>query len=243
MNFVREDEVESEKKQNDKSDEEDEDEIERTNEHKNTFVGTAEYVSPEVLIDQPAGPATDLWALGCIIFQMFAGFSPFKDKTEYLVFRKILELKFTFPDTFPKEAKDLINSLLVINPTKRLGSGVMHDNNVSALKSHPFFEGIDFSSIYKTAPPFISEFKAKQKSSPMIKSHSSGLEMQRHKNTIQVIKQEIIEKKSPWFHYNTRKVVLDNTPKIEYIDPEKNVVKVNYLFTFILNSIGSYLFE
>jgi hypothetical protein len=60
----------------------------------------------------------------------------------------------------------------------------------------------------------------------LVKSQNSEIDHQRHKNTIQIIKHDIIEKKSPWFHYNTRKVVLDNTPKIEYIDPEKNVVKV-----------------
>jgi hypothetical protein len=41
-----------------------------------------------------------------------------------------------------------------------------------------------------------------------------------------ILKQDIIEKKSPWFHYNTRKIVLDTSPKIEYIDPSKNIVKV-----------------
>ena len=37
---------------------------------KNVFCGTASYVSPEVLKDAPASPAVDLWALGCIIFQV-----------------------------------------------------------------------------------------------------------------------------------------------------------------------------
>ncbi len=45
--------------------------------HKATFVGTAEYVSPELLEDDVCGPEADLWALGCIVFKMFTGRTPF----------------------------------------------------------------------------------------------------------------------------------------------------------------------
>jgi len=47
--------------------------------------------------------------------------------------------------------------------------------------------------------------------------------------TVQIIKEGILKKKSPWFHYNTRKIVLDSTPRIEYIDPILNKVKVKIL--------------
>jgi 3-phosphoinositide dependent protein kinase-1 len=69
-----------------------------TNKKNNTFVGTAEYVSPEVLLDKEVGPECDLWALGCIIYQMFTGTAAFKDKTEYLIFKKILELDISYPE-------------------------------------------------------------------------------------------------------------------------------------------------
>jgi len=47
------------------------------NDRRGTFVGTALYVSPEMLIDNIASPASDLWALGCIIFKMLTGNTPF----------------------------------------------------------------------------------------------------------------------------------------------------------------------
>jgi len=42
-----------------------------------TFVGTAYYVSPEMLESNHAGPEADYWALGCIIFKLLFGMVPF----------------------------------------------------------------------------------------------------------------------------------------------------------------------
>ena len=55
----------------------------------------------------------DLWALGCIIYQMLVGRPPFKCATEYLTFQKVMNRDFTFPDYLSPEAKDLIDRLLV----------------------------------------------------------------------------------------------------------------------------------
>ena len=62
-----------------------------------TFVGTAEYVSPEVLLDKESGPASDIWALGCILYQFFAGRAPFKGKTEFLTFGLITKGEVMYP--------------------------------------------------------------------------------------------------------------------------------------------------
>merc|ERR1712151_1028533 len=51
--------------------------------------------------------------------------------------------------------------------------------------------------------------------------------------TVVKIKEGILQKKSPWFHYNTRKVVLDSTPRIEYIDPKTNKIKGSIYLTKI----------
>lgn len=187
---------------------------------KNTFVGTAEYVAPEVLGDREVGPETDLWALGCILYHIFSGTSPFKEKTEYLIFQKILELKFNCPDSFPEAVKDLISCFIVKDPKMRLGSCSIDDeNDFKSLKKHPFFTGVDFDNLLKNnLPPHHEEFIMKVgKKSEDLKSHG--------KSTLMILKQDIIEKKSPWFHYNKRKLVLDSSPKIDYIDPDKNVVK------------------
>ncbi|KAM0718448.1 hypothetical protein Q7P37_005518 [Cladosporium fusiforme] len=79
-----------------------------------SFVGTAEYVSPELLRDKNACKSSDLWAFGCILFQLIAGRPPFKAANEYLTFQKILSLEYTFPDGFPEVARDLWNTSGII---------------------------------------------------------------------------------------------------------------------------------
>ena len=99
-----------------------------------SFVGTAEYVSPELLTEKNACKASDLWAFGCIVYQLLAGRPPFKAGNEYLTFQKIVNLDYSFPRGFPPVARDLIERLLVLDPARRL--------TLDNIKNHEFFDGI-----------------------------------------------------------------------------------------------------
>ncbi|KAI9810157.1 MAG: pkb-activating kinase-like protein [Phylliscum demangeonii] len=106
----------------------------RRHERVNSFVGTAEYVSPELLTNKAAGKASDLWAFGCIIYQLLTGRPPFKAAGEYLTFQKIINLDYHFPAHFPPVARDLVERLLVLDPDQRL--------SLEHVKTHDFFAGI-----------------------------------------------------------------------------------------------------
>lgn len=116
----------------------------------NSFVGTAEYVSPELLTEKSACKSSDLWALGCIIYQLLAGRPPFKGSNEYQTFQKIVKLEYSFPDGFPPKAEDLVKKLLVLNPNERLGAG---PGGIAQLRGHPFFDGIDWETIWTIPGP------------------------------------------------------------------------------------------
>ncbi|CAJ0628612.1 11987_t:CDS:2 [Entrophospora sp. SA101] len=117
----------------------------------NSFVGTAEYVSPELLKEKSACKSSDFWALGCIIYQLIAGRPPFKGSNEYMTFQKIVNLDYSFPEGFPIIAKDLVQKLLVINPSERLGHG--GKEGVIKLKSHPFFKDVSWDTIWEQPAP------------------------------------------------------------------------------------------
>lgn len=119
-----------------------------------SFVGTAQYVSPEILKGNAAHLSIDLWAFGCIIYQMISGQPPFRGATEYLIFQKILNGECSFPDEFDTHAKDLVLKLLRFNPKERLGSEDSNENRYLSIRSHPFFEGINWKDdLFRQKPP------------------------------------------------------------------------------------------
>lgn len=117
----------------------------------NSFVGTAEYVSPELLTDKVAYKSSDLWALGCITYQLRSGRSPFRASNEYQTFQKIIKLEYDFPHGFPDSPKDLVERLLVLDPAKRLGCEEM--GGYANLKAHSFFKDIEWENLHLQDPP------------------------------------------------------------------------------------------
>uniref|UniRef100_A0A914RFQ3 Protein kinase domain-containing protein n=1 Tax=Parascaris equorum TaxID=6256 RepID=A0A914RFQ3_PAREQ len=63
-----------------------------------SFVGTAQYVSPEVLNGEAVQETCDYWALGVIIYQLLTGRHAFHDESEYLIYRRILHASYDIPE-------------------------------------------------------------------------------------------------------------------------------------------------
>ncbi|XP_050525707.1 3-phosphoinositide-dependent protein kinase 1 isoform X2 [Daktulosphaira vitifoliae] len=126
-------------------------EDQQTKQRRNSFVGTAQYVSPELLTENTISTSSDLWALGCIIYQMIAGLPPFRSRSEYMLFKKILSLDYVYPDGFSADAKDLVQKLLVLDPNERLGA--KDAKRYTSIRSHPFYEGLDFDKLHEMDPP------------------------------------------------------------------------------------------
>jgi serine/threonine protein kinase len=96
---------------------------------------------------------SDMWALGCIMYECLTGKSPFVCKNAFEVEDKILNAEFKFPVGFNKDAKDLISQLLRVSPIERLGAGPDGSHNdLEALKAHPFFKNRSFERCHKRRP-------------------------------------------------------------------------------------------
>uniref|UniRef100_A0A0K2T6Z1 3-phosphoinositide-dependent protein kinase 1 n=1 Tax=Lepeophtheirus salmonis TaxID=72036 RepID=A0A0K2T6Z1_LEPSM len=127
-----------------------------------SFVGTPQYISPEVLSSKSCGPSADLWALGCILYQMVTGLPPFQSQSEYIILKKIEKLEYDFHEGFNEDVKDLVRLLLVLEPQDRIGakdSGHLY----TSLRAHKFFEGLEFDTLHNSTPDEILKLAPKHK--------------------------------------------------------------------------------
>ena len=118
-----------------------------------SFVGTHEYLAPEIVSGEGHGSAVDWWTLGIFMFELFYGVTPFRGLDNELTLANIVARALEFPKepTVPATAKDLISQLLVKDPARRLGSTM----GASAIKHHPFFQGVNWALLRCTTPPFV----------------------------------------------------------------------------------------
>ena len=125
-----------------------------------TMTGTPAYIAPENLLGRGHHKAVDYWALGCVLYEMLDGCTPFywDGATQKDEFEAILRCDYKCPDSFPDDAKDLIDKLLVLDPAERLGAGMRGYLNIM---SHPWFNSINFKELRKKSiePPFTPEVK------------------------------------------------------------------------------------
>ncbi|TKY68729.1 Serine/threonine-protein kinase OXI1 [Spatholobus suberectus] len=124
-------------------------------EKSNSFVGTEEYVPPEMVLGKGHAFSVDWWSFGVVLYEMLYGTTPFKGvnrkETFYRVLTKEPEL------TGEKTAlRDLIGRLLEKDPDRRIP--------VDEIKGHDFFKGVKWDTVLHIArPPYIPENEVEDK--------------------------------------------------------------------------------
>ena len=85
-----------------------------------TFVGTPYYMSPEVLKHEGYNSKSDVWSIGCILYEMCALKHAFEGQSLMGVMYKIVEGNLPdWPSKYSKDLKGIFEELLIKDPTKR----------------------------------------------------------------------------------------------------------------------------
>lgn len=121
----------------------------------NSFVGTHEYLAPEIIKGEGHGSAVDWWTLGVFLYELLYGKTPFKGVGNDETLANVVLQSLKFPETplISFQARDLIKALLVKEPDYRLGSV----RGAAEIKRHPFFEGLNWALIRCAIPPELPE--------------------------------------------------------------------------------------
>ncbi|AEA38832.1 BR-serine/threonine kinase-like protein (nucleomorph) [Cryptomonas paramecium] len=94
-----------------------------SNELLKTFCGSPHYASPEVFSNEPYdGMKADIWSCGVILYALLTGKLPFDEENDNMkrLFNKIRFESLSIPDTIFPECKDLLLSIFIIDPSKRI---------------------------------------------------------------------------------------------------------------------------
>ncbi|CAA2972191.1 serine/threonine-protein kinase D6PKL2-like [Olea europaea var. sylvestris] len=116
-----------------------------------SFVGTHEYLAPEIIKGEGHGSAVDWWTFGIFLYELLFGRTPFKGSGNRATLFNVVGQPLRFPESpvVSFAARDLIRGLLVKEPQHRLA----YKRGATEIKQHPFFEGVNWALIRCASPP------------------------------------------------------------------------------------------
>ncbi|XP_074274208.1 serine/threonine-protein kinase AGC1-7-like [Silene latifolia] len=128
---------------------------EPTNVRSMSFVGTHEYLAPEIIKGEGHGSAVDWWTFGIFLYELLHGSTPFKGQGNRATLFNVVGQPLRFPDTpqISGVARDLIKGLLIKEPHKRIA----YKRGATEIKQHRFFEGVNWALVRSGIAPYVPE--------------------------------------------------------------------------------------
>ena len=96
------------------------------------FVGTPQYMPAELFRNQGSFTATDVYAIGCIAYQLMCGFPPFIGPGEYQIFKEAEKCDLKFYSFMNELEVDFLSRTIVHDRDKRA--------SIEDLLNHPYFQ-------------------------------------------------------------------------------------------------------
>ena len=85
-----------------------------------TQTGTPYYASPEVWQDNPYNNKSDIWSLGCVLYEMITLKPPFRAQDMEGLYKRVLRGQYSkIPDRFSNDLFQIVQFLLQVNPKLR----------------------------------------------------------------------------------------------------------------------------
>ncbi|CAB4017334.1 serine threonine- kinase 36-like, partial [Paramuricea clavata] len=139
--------------------------------------GTPLYMSPELVEERPYDHNADLWSLGCILYELFAGTPPFYTNNIFQLVNLICKDSVKWPAEMSPNFRSFLQGLLTKDPRKRL--------SWPYLLRHPFIADSINEEDFQELPLTPEEFGKLQKS-----EEKKKIELETKKKTV--------EKKQTW---------------------------------------------
>lgn len=112
------------------------------------YVGTPNFMAPEVIHNKSSDFRSDTWSLGCMVYQVLLGLPPFYSMSEYKVYKRIDSMRLKMLGGISEVAQDLITRMMVKDPDARLGA-----TDMKQIQEHPFFAMANFNGAHRRSAP------------------------------------------------------------------------------------------
>lgn len=108
-----------------------------------TQTGTPYYASPQVWKDKPYDSKSDIWSLGCVIYEMTTLKPPFRAEDMDGLYKKVIKGAYSkIGDNYSKQLATVIKNMLQVNPSNRPDAGQL----LLSIKSKAEEMGINIST-------------------------------------------------------------------------------------------------